>query len=57
MEVPKALSLPRQKYIPTPDDLSPENEEEFEFLMQEFYKGSRYAYDIEEYEHYKVNLD
>jgi hypothetical protein len=33
------------KYIPTPGDLSPENEEEFELMMREFYRHSRYAYD------------
>ena len=45
IEVPKAQSLPRLKYIPTPGDLSPENEEEFELMMREFYRHSRYAYD------------
>ena len=42
------------KYIPTPGDLSPENEEEFEQMMQEFYKNSRFTYDISEYEKFKV---
>lgn len=54
IETPKAHSLPRLKYIPSPTGaLTPENQEEFEFLMSEFYKGNRYTYDTESYEHTK----
>jgi hypothetical protein len=39
------------KYIPSPHgELSPENEEEFKFLMSEIYKGQRYTIDTDEYE-------
>ena len=57
IEVPRAQSLPKMKYIPTPGDLSPENEEEFELMMQEFYRNSRFTYDTTEYEKFKAHLE
>lgn len=46
IEVPRAFSLPKLKYIPSPTGaITPENEEEFQFLMNELYKGQRYTYE------------
>lgn len=40
IETPKPHSLPKLKYIPSPTGImTPENEEEFQFLMSEIYKG------------------
>lgn len=40
IETPKPYSLPKLKYIPSPTGImTPENEEEFQFLMSEIYKG------------------
>jgi len=58
IETPKPQSLPRLKYIPSPTGaMTPENQEEFQFLMNEFYKGNRYTYDTENYERNKLQLD
>jgi hypothetical protein len=56
--VPRSVSLPKLKYIPTPtDSLSPEGQEEFELMMQEIYKGNRYDFDISEYERHRQQLE
>jgi len=58
IETPKPHSLPRLKFIPSPTgNMTPENEEEFKFLMSEFYKGERYTYDTNEYEREKLHLE
>ena len=57
IEVPKAHSLPRKKYIRSPSaSMTPEQDEEFRFLVAEFYKGNRYTYETEDYEKWKVQL-
>lgn len=51
VEVPKAGSLPKYKYIPSPTgEMSPDNEEEYALMMQELYSGSRYEFDTSDYE-------
>lgn len=52
VEVPRAQSMPRRKYIASPS-MSPEHEEEFKFLLSEFYKGNRYTLDEEECEKWR----
>lgn len=51
VEVPRASSLPKYKYIPTPPgSITSENYEEFQFMIAELYKGSRYEFDTNDYE-------
>jgi hypothetical protein len=56
VEVPRAASLPKLKYIPTPmGSMTQENQEEFEIMMAEIYKfTSRYEYDTTEYERHRT---
>ena len=58
VDVPKAQSLPNMKYISTPTGcMTPENQEEFELMIAELYKGQRYEFDTNEYEQQRQSLE